>query len=289
MTVNCASSVRDRVWAIKELSALPASLTRILSLVEDDSATALDLAEEIASDQALTMKILRTVNSAHYGFQRRIPAVPEAVIILGFNEVERLALAISVINLFGRSPEAGAGLRLLWRHSMACAVAASTFEAGPVSLVTHVAHVAGLLHDVGKAVIAQYFHDAVPSILRLMNNKGISAYEAEKEVLGGVSHCDIGAWLADRWHLPEALVHSIAQHHTPEEAAPGELLVHASHVADAVCNALEIPAGNVKNPVSVCPESARLFGLDDSLIERIRNRIERYQGPITAVAAAAVA
>lgn len=97
-----ALGVRERVWALKEVSTLPSTLVRILSIVQDDSATALDLADVVGSDQALTMRILGTVNSSYYGFHRQIRTVPDAVVILGFDEVERLALAISVIHMFGR-------------------------------------------------------------------------------------------------------------------------------------------------------------------------------------------
>ena len=74
------------------------------------------------------MRVLRVVNSSFYGFPRSISSIPEAVVILGFNEIERLALTISVINLFGKSPAQVRALHNPWRHSLACSLAAGTLE-----------------------------------------------------------------------------------------------------------------------------------------------------------------
>lgn len=287
MSQLVALGVRERVWALKEVSTLPSTLVRILAIVQDESATALDLAEVVGSDQALTLRILGTVNSSYYGFHRQIRTVPDAVVILGFDEVERLALAISVIHMFGRDPASARALNMLWRHSLACSVVAGCIEARLRSRKPQIvgAHVAGLLHDIGKAVIAQQFPDAMSAVLRLIEEDGYSHTDAEREILDGYTHCDIGAWLAGRWGLPPAIVESIENHHAPSAMPTPHLLTHAAHVADALCNRVGIRSANANAPCDFEQASADAVGLDPELVAFIEERLDRQRGLIGAMAA----
>lgn len=287
MAQGCVTDVRERVFALDELATLPSTLVRILSVVQDESTTALDLAAEITADPALTMKILGTVNSSYYGFHRQIASIPDAVVILGFDEVERLALAISVINLFGRDPESARALHMLWRHSLACSVVAGCLESHYRAQIPAIAgaHIAGLLHDVGKAVISQYFPEAVLPITRMVQEEGILVSDAEREVLDGYSHADIGSWIADRWELPEAFVESIANHHTPEAVPPDRILTHATHLADCICNRVGIRAMNAEAACSVEPQHLRGLDVDARIVAAIENRLDKQRGLIGAMAA----
>ncbi len=279
--------VRERVWSLDDVATLPSTLIRILSVVQDESATALDLAEVVASDQALTLKILGTVNSSFYGFHRQIRTIPDAVVILGFDEVERLALAISVINMFGRDPGTARALHMLWRHSLACSVVASCLESHLHARKPQIAgaHVAGLLHDIGKAVIVQQFPDASCAIVRLVEDEGYSHTDAEREILDGYTHCDIGAWLAGRWGLPPAIVESIEMHHAPSAIPNAHLLTHAAHVSDCICNRCGIRSMNANAPCEFEASSGQVLELTDDFITHVEAKLDRQRGLIGAMAA----
>jgi len=285
------TNVYERMHAIKEVGTLPSVLAHILSLVQDETSTAVELAAEISADQALTLRVLRAVNSGYYGFRRRIAAIPEAVVILGFAEVERLALAISVINLFGHDAKSNRCLRLLWQHSLSCSVAASVLETSsqaPRAELSN-AHVAGLLHDIGKVVIAQYFPEALPAIARVRQEEGVDNLDAEREVLDGATHPAIGSWLAEMWELPPSLTHAIALHHAPEQATDHKALAYAAHAANAVTNWLTIRAAKPDTPCHVYAPAAELLGLDDSMVDRIRTQLDNSRGMMGAIAAGAAA
>lgn len=281
--------IRERVGAVNEVATLPAALTRILTITRDPHSTSLDLANEIGQDPALTMKVLRVVNSSFYGFSRRIQTVSDAVVLLGFTEVERLALAISVINLFGGARDRERSLGQLWKHSLAASHAAEVIaheydEGRDVAG----AHVAALLHDIGKAVIWQALPEAGPRIAQLMAEEGLSAFEAEAQVLDGITHCEVGSWLAGQWSLPESLSQSIALHHTPEEAGEENPLVPITHLANGVCHDFGIHAESYPKPAAPQEGPENTHQLDDELFGRIGARVTKQRGIMGAVSASAM-
>jgi putative nucleotidyltransferase with HDIG domain len=283
----CVNVGRDEVCAIQSLATLPASLARVLALVQDDSSTALDLAEVISSDQALAMRVLRTVNSAYYGLHRQVRTISEAVVILGFNEVERLATTISVMSLFSKDRESIRALQLLWRHSVACSVVAGTLELAPECAEADLggAHVAGLLHDVGKAALAQHFPEVFAEVLRVVQEQGTTGVQAEEMVMNGVNHAMVGAWLAEQWDLPPALVEAIALHHSPEEAPRGHLLPATVHTANRLCHWLGMGAATAKSAESDPPPEGGPFVLDSATLDDLRALLQKRRGLIGAMTA----
>ncbi len=279
-------TVQKRVLAVEELATLPASLARILAITQDPNSTSLDLAAEIAKDPALTAKVLRTVNSSFYGFQRRIQTVSDSVVLLGYTEVERLALAISVINLFGGELLRARFLHQLWRHSFVASIAADIVAEAYMPGIPELsgAHVAALLHDIGKAVLAQCIPEAAPAIAQLMDNSGLSCLEAEAQILDGFTHCEVGAWVAERWSLPVSIIECILLHHAPDQATEEHPMLHATHVANAVCYELGVPAiTELAEPPAVCPRSFEYLHVDGAFTSRVEERIQKRRDLISMI------
>jgi putative nucleotidyltransferase with HDIG domain len=277
--------VRDRVERINEIATLPRVMARILGIVKDPSSTALDLASEIANDQALTASILKTVNSAYYGFQRQIMTIPEAVVLLGFNEVERLALAITVINTLGMDRDSVKAMRMLWRHSLACSIVGSYLEDrhGEESPELRGVHVACLLHDIGKAVLAQHFPEAMPRVLQLVQEQGMTFVEAESNVLDGCTHAEIGAMLARRWDLPASIVESIEFHHNPDALGENHGHVHLTHLADYICNTVGFSSYTEVVPPPLSEHSSALFNYSDDVIDGAQTALTQHKSTIGAI------
>ncbi|RJP71553.1 MAG: HDOD domain-containing protein [Candidatus Abyssobacteria bacterium SURF_17] len=218
---------------IKEISTLPQVMARIMEIITDESSSASDLASEIAKDKSLTAKILKMVNSAYYGFYREIVKVSDAVVVLGFNEIRRLSLAISVLDMFGGSSQAEHRVRL-WNHSLTCA-AMSDILVKEWRMGDKGAFTAGLLHDTGKAVLDQYFPSMFSAVQACMREQSLSAHEAER-MLFGFDHGDIGFWLFDRWSFPITLSKAIQYHHRVEAAQEAADMARLVHVADRLAN-----------------------------------------------------
>jgi HD-like signal output (HDOD) protein len=223
---------KKKLAEIQEISTMPHVMTRIMEIITDEGSSAGDLADEIRKDTSLTAKILKIVNSAYYGFYREIDKVSDAVVVLGFNEIRRLSLAISVLDMFRGIRE---GHRLMfWNHSFICA-AMCDILAKERHMEDRGAFTAGLLHDIGKSILDQYFSDMFADIQTCMYEREIKAHEAE-QLLYEFDHADVGYWLSERWNLPVGLSEAIHYHHKPESANEIPELTKLVHLGDELSN-----------------------------------------------------
>ena len=203
---------------ISKLPTLPTVATKLLHMIEDPNVSAREISELISVDQALTARLLKLVNSAYYGFPRKISTITHSVVILGFNTLRDLVLSSTLFDVFeNRGDIMGFSREQFWKHTIATAVCAKMLAKDFHFRVAGEAFVAGLLHDIGKLIIDSSFHDMFIEIVNYKDMKMISMNQAERLVLG-VTHAEIGEWLADEWKLPKAVVESIGYHHNPEKA-----------------------------------------------------------------------
>lgn len=238
------SETRRIVQRIVDLPALPIVVPQVLRLVEDQRASAGDLARVIGSDQALATRILRLANSAFYGFRREIVTINHAVVLLGFDTVKSIVLAATV---FETLSEDGAGSAFnrgqFWLHVGATASAARLIAKSLRMTDAEAAFVGGLLHDVGKVVLDRFFHPRYAEVARVAMEAPCLIREAEV-ALFSVNHADVGRWLAERWRFPAAIVEPIAFHHQPTAASPDcRTLTAVVHLADVLSRNAGIGSG----------------------------------------------
>lgn len=277
MTRLSYDEVFERVGALTELVTLAGSVSQIMRISRDASGTAAKLAAVISRDPALAMKLLRTVNSPFYGLRRTINTIEDAIVVLGFGEVERLSLAISVMKHFSSRSIRGQAVNQLFLHSLVCGIAAETlvdcfqlkgFNADDI-------FTAALLHDVGKAVIWQALPEAAREVMAVMESEHLSQYQAEQIVLGGANHCLIGAWASGEWNLPMTIVHSIQMHHTPLETKDDATLLKVIHIANAVCYHVSFPAVKTKSaPPAMAYEACAFLRGNDTFMQGFRTRYD---------------
>jgi len=104
------------------------------------------------------------------------------------------------------------------------------------------AFIAGLIHDVGKIILDQYAHNFFVEIIKKVKSEDISIYEAEKKALG-ISHTEIGGWLAKQWNLPVEIEEDIKFHHTPDKATLNPELTAIVHLSDILTRMKKIGFG----------------------------------------------
>ena len=177
----------------------------------------------------LVGKVLKFANSAFYGFPRRIDSLKEAIIILGLDTLKSIVLAVSTVDILTRDAE-GYGLASgeLYTHALCCAMFARKLSKKINKKNRERYFIAGLLHDVGKLLLEPYTRKHYNEIRNCVQNGDLTLAEAERRVLE-FDHAFVGARLAEKWNLPEALVAMIEFHHDPA-AAPEEYRTDAALV-----------------------------------------------------------
>jgi len=218
-----------QVRELHVLPTLPGALELVCSMVEDDFISPERVGEFIARDVVLSAKVLRMINTPFYGFPGRIASIPHAVVLLGTNVVKGLVLT-------GTSHPGPRGVVPLWRHCLGTALFSRQI-AQTLSLGDPEEHfAAGLLHDLGKVVLAHLAPAEYEAAGDLARSKAWHIARAEHHLLG-VDHAELGAWTAEQWNLPEHLKHAIACHHAPRRAQGHFEFVAVVHVADILARA----------------------------------------------------
>lgn len=201
--------------AVDSMPAFPKSVHKILTLTRDIACAPKDLVQVIDKDPVVTVKVLRVVNSAYYGLVKQITSIDQAVVFLGFNAIKNLALSIAAIGMLPESPMAGFDGQRYLLHSLTCASLARQLAHRLPGADPQDCFIAGLLHDFGKVVVAQFMPAEFRRAMELSLWKEVSLHVALQEVVG-VDHAAIGAMLAQKWHFADELVQTIACQHQPE-------------------------------------------------------------------------
>lgn len=265
--------IRPLVKRIQNLAPLPALAHSILTIGNDPTSSAMDLRVIIEKDQSLTARILKTVNSAYYGFHRKIGNVDRAIVILGFDEIINLTLAACIIDE-NQGQDSSFNRRQFWKHSLGAACIARELSRNIPGLDAKDSFVIGLLHDFGKVVLDQRFQKLFTSILTLAKSAELPLYEIELEV-ANIDHAEIGGLVAESWKLPTPLVKAIQYHHHPEISGR----VHAkevavAHIANYFCHQHSIGISGNPHPDEPSLGALTVLGLEDTNLDQLWNTLE---------------
>ena len=238
---------------VSHVASIKGTLTGILSLINDPTATSRELKSIIQLDPPLVAKILCVANSPYYASSRTISAIDQALIWIGFDELKEIVLTQKMSELYrGNRKDAGACFReRLWRHSLGVALIAKAIFRREFGERGNNAYAAGLMHDLGVIVEDQFMHDKLHPLLcqetrpdEEANEKGIeSSLVFFERSAFGFDHCMVGGELARRWGFPEELVEAIGFHHFPEKASP-ELQKFVKTIFIADCLMVERSCGH---------------------------------------------
>lgn len=255
MSPLSVSALKQRAQEIRELSTLPNVILRILEVMNNPMADARDVEREMCEDPIITAKVLKVANSAYYGSDRDVSSISQAVVLMGFAEVQNIALSVSIFSRFSGATKMF-DRRNFWEHCFTTACAADALQ-HRVNAQTNDGFVAGLLHDIGRIVLDQYFQEEFREIVHTAESQQISLFEAERKVLG-VTHCDVGFWVTENWGLPSMLTDSILFHHAPFSCRESYVLTSIIHVADSIAKAF---GGYMKQELAASPKEESAFRL----------------------------
>jgi len=185
------------------------------------------------------LKILKLVNSAFYGFKTKISDLRNAIVLLGYNSVRNAIVSLSIINTFSkRVALMDFDISQFWKHSLAVAVTSKNIAQLSKKESPDNCFVGGLLHDVGKVILAQYFPELFEKVWTTLQNEHLSFFESEKKELP-IDHTKIGAHLAAKWQLPAGLVEAIRWHHEFKPESKNANFVQNVYLANIIVNSYD--------------------------------------------------
>jgi putative nucleotidyltransferase with HDIG domain len=229
-----AEAFLRRLEAVHELPTLSAVAMKLSHLLADIDISAKDVAEVIQYDQAIVTKMLKMVNSAFFGFSNKVSSVQHALMLLGFNTVRNAIVAIDVINVLNTNNKIkGFDISDFWQHAIGVAVIGRHLDKETENHFHEDVFTAGIIHDIGKIIMAHYFSDRFQAVIETMHGEKINFWEAEHRHFP-VNHADVGMQLAKRWHLPEIMCRVIGRHHAASKTSADDNLVLIVHAADAL-------------------------------------------------------
>jgi putative nucleotidyltransferase with HDIG domain len=209
------------VGSLQDLPSLPRTYAELRRILSDPEASIDHVVRVVELDVAICAKVLQLVNSAFFGVTREIVDIKTAVSYLGITILQNLVLSVEVFRTFRPNKEI-AGFSLEEFHQHCHLVARIASEIAQMGGVSSAVVVAGLLHDVGKLVIAERAPDHFARALAGERQDKRPLFTIEEELIG-VSHAEVGAYLLSLWGLPSPVVEAVAHHHHPERVPQDRL------------------------------------------------------------------
>lgn len=214
-----SSRLRELVARMRTLPTVPALYHELLAALRSSNTTTEEIGELIAKDMSIMTKLLQVINSAFFGLPRTITSAEEAVGLLGFETIKSMVVAIKLLNQYDRIKPSDFSIDGLWQHSTAVAQSARRLvflETGDRAKAEE-AFAAGLLHDVGKVVLAGNFGEQYQGAQSLAAKRQIPLWQVEKEIFGA-SHGEVGAYLLGLWGMPLEILEAAALHPEPSRS-----------------------------------------------------------------------
>jgi HD-like signal output (HDOD) protein len=230
-------AVKTLVARINKLPTLPATYQRLVDCLKSPNADMEDVARIISMDPSMSARLLKVVNSAYFGLAKPVADVGRAGALLGLDRIMALVLGQGIFS-GGEVPKIpGFSLEALWSHSIATATAAHRIALDEKLEKDGVAaaFLAGMLHDIGKLVLAMGMPTEYGRVLAMAQSDPRSERDIETLELQA-SHTDVGAYLVGLWGLPNTIAEAIACHEDPANAAGAFGLPAIVHVADRIAH-----------------------------------------------------
>ncbi len=212
-----SSTTLDAVLHNPQLPSLPAVAVELIEMTSRPDLDLRQIAALIETDQALSVKIIRTVNSSYYGLPRPCASINQAIVYLGLNCVKTLALGFCLVDSVDDDDGIGFDYASYWRHELYSAAAARLIAGATEKVEDDTAFLAALVQDIGMPALYRAFRDVYLQVIDLARGKHANLLGIEQRAIK-ITHAEVGAALAERWNLPPELVACIRYHHESDQA-----------------------------------------------------------------------
>ena len=236
MQEHIKKRIEQVIENLDQLPSIPEVASKIINMVNDPNVSFKLIGDEISRDQAMTTNILKLCNSAYFSQGKEITSVERAIVSLGLKEVKNIVMVVAtkpVLDKFVIGYDLAKGD--LWLQGLVVATIAKKIALMKKNKeIADVVFTGGIIHNVGKVVLAIFVQNTFKDIMDLVQTNNISFPEAEKEIMG-FDHQEVGEKILTKWNFPPVLRSIVRFYHDPEHA-PKEHAVEVSivHVANVI-------------------------------------------------------
>lgn len=267
-----------KLLKIHDLPTLPEVMSKVLEAVDNENSSASKLTTILECDHAISARILRLANSAFYGLRYHTDSIQRAIVVVGMEAVKALALATSVFDVFKGKRQFAIDPEDFWMHSLGTAKAAQILCEKHTHLKTcKICFTAGLLHDVGKYVLAIVLEERYAKVVKKAQESGRPLVELESQELN-TTHAEVGAWVANHWGFPPVLQHVIEHHHDArlyKGADAAEVLVVS--LANDIARVARFGSAGDWRDLSFDDEVFEYFGLDRAALDSLASELDDFR------------
>lgn len=268
--------VRENLDAIVrqdlELASHPEIFRQVLQAAHDPESSAAYVADVVSKDVALSVKLLKVVNTPYYGFPQKVETLSRAIVLLGSNKIVKLALGISVVSMFQGLDTDLLDMSAFWKHSVACGVVGMLLAVHCGEQDAERFFVAGLLHDVGRLIMLKNRLQSMQKVLAESRCRKIALHALEKE-RWGFSHAELARAVLEKWRLPESLVTAVGFHHFPGGCGYAREAV-MTHVGDFLAHALALGRSGATLMPPLDPEAWETLGISKNVLPILARQVD---------------
>jgi putative nucleotidyltransferase with HDIG domain len=274
--MTATSTSQEMIMNACDLPAVPDVAQRVMEIMADPNSNTPKICKAISVDPALTTRILKISNSAFYGCLRTINNLHSAIVIIGFNAIRSLVIAVSTREVYKNF---GLTERMLWEHSVGVGIAAHILANKTKISKADDVFVCGLLHDIGKVIMNNDKNELFLQVMEKTYNEHIPSVEAEQEIFG-FTHAEVGAMVIKKWNLTEELEKAVQYHHEIQKVTEEDhfivVLTSIVNLADQMCHKLGIGTKSPDDKIEIKGSmAASNLGITDDQIDGLLEEIER--------------
>ncbi len=227
-------TLESLLQADSELNSLPEIYIKISDLLDSENSSVGDIGKVVETDPALSSRILKMVNSAFYGFPNKISSISQSISILGRDRLKQVLIGSVLASVFGKESSKVDHMEDFWYQSVKTAILARYLgRQSIISDETESLFTAGLLHEIGRLILAQQLPELSAKVQSIIEIEGEKRLQAENGQFG-FTHCEVGGAFIEKWGLPQLLSEVARYHHSPQQATTyneeTQLIYLASHL-----------------------------------------------------------
>jgi HD-like signal output (HDOD) protein len=232
---------KERIFELIEgsqyLPELPEDISQILNILYNPTEVDIDtLIDKVSKSSELNTLMLKNINSGYFQLKREIRTIKEAIVYLGMQTVQNLLIFFITLQLFpnnNKHSHRTFDMHKYWKHVLGTSVASCMFASQLKIGDKYKLFSYGLIHDIGTILLDACLPMLIDEITEKLLN-GVHQIVAERIVLGGITHADLGAWLCRKWNIREDITNIVEFHHAPFLAKANKEEVQLIYAADVI-------------------------------------------------------